>query len=796
MKIPLSWLRKYLDFDCDISQLTERMTMIGIEVESVEDPAKAMTGFVVGHVVSCNKHPDADKLNVTIVDTGREKLQVVCGAPNCRQGMKGVFAPVGSYIPGLDVTLKKASIRGQESNGMLCSERELLLSDEHKGIIELPDDAIPGTAAAAALGLDDPIIDISITPNRGDHAGVYGLARDLAASGIGTLKALHVPTIKGEYKNPVSISIETPACSLFIGRHIRGVKNGPSPAWLQKCLKAAGLRPISALVDITNYFALGLCRPLHVFDARKLKGNITVRMARKGEKLDALNDKTYELSDDMITVCDTSGVLGLGGIIGGAATGCDETTTDVFLECAIFDPGTIARTGRALMINSDARYRFERGVDPAFAENAVHLATQMILDLCGGTASEITVAGKVPDNRRHISYPLSYVRKIGGVDVPPETQISILEKLGFTARKTGDSLDLTTPSWRPDVEGKADIVEEILRIYGFDQIEAKKPESKTFTQRILPQSIVRATAMRHGLAARGLAETITWSFMASDISDLFGANQNQKKAELTLTNPISTDLSVMRPSILPNLIAAAGQNFDRGYPDAALFEIGNIYRDTSLQGQIMTATGLRAGNALPRHWSGPVRPVDTFDAKADALAALEMCGVPTANIQITRDAPEWYHPGRSGVLRLGPTALAYFGEIHPGILQKLKREEAYAGFEVFLPHLPLAKNKGPQKQLLQLSPFQPVVRDFAFIADAGLDVEKLIRAIRGCDKTMIGQVEIFDVYQGPGVAEGKKSIALGVTFQPADKTLTDADITALYQKVIAAAQSIGCALRQ
>lgn len=796
MKIPLSWLREYLDFNCTIEELTHRMTMIGIEVEGVEDPAKALKGFVVGHVIACAKHPDADKLNVTTVDTGTEKLQVVCGAPNCRLGLKGVFAPSGSYIPGLDVTLKKASIRGQESNGMLCSERELLLSDEHKGIIELPDSAVTGSSAAEALGLNDPVIDISITPNRGDHAGIYGVARDLAAAGLGTLKPLKTEHVKGSYANPVKVDLQTPACPLFIGRHIRGVTNGPSPKWLQDRLKAAGLRPISALVDVTNYFAIGLCRPLHVFDARKLDGHIHVRAARAGEELAALNDKTYALQEGMTAVCDDSGVLGLGGIIGGTGTGCDEETTDVYLECALFDPSAIARAGRALMVNSDARYRFERGVDPDFALDAAHMATQMILDLCGGEASELYVAGKAPDNRRTIMFDPAYTAKLGGVEVTRARQVDILEKLGFTVGHNGEILNLVTPTWRPDVEGRADIVEEVLRIHGFEHIEAKRPAADSFVQKILPLRVVRATSLRAMLAARGMLECITWAFMDSRTAAHFGANDNQQAASLTLKNPISSELDFMRPSIVPNLLEAAIRNADRGFGDAALFEIGNVYRDTTVKGHVLTATGLRRGNAAPRHWAlGAARAVDAYDAKADALAVLEQCGFSPESAQVTRDAPAYYHPGRSGTLRLGANVLGYFGELHPRVLEEMKCGAPASAFEIFIDAVPAAKNKSPAKKLLKLSALQPVRRDFAFVADEGLEVEKLTRAITAVDKALITEVSIFDVYQGKGVEPGKKSVALAVTLQPVDKTLTDEEINALSAKIIDAASKAGGSLR-
>lgn len=783
MKFTLSWLKEHLDTTATLEEISQKLTAIGLEVERIEDPAATFKGFIVGHVLSAEKHPDADKLRCLIVDTGAEKLKVVCGAPNARAGMKGVFAPAGSYIPGSAMTLKKSLIRGQESNGMMCSEKELLLSNEHTGIIELITDAPAGSPATDALGINDPVIEINLTPNRGDCAGVYGIARDLAAAGIGKLKPLKTAAVTGKFKNPVSIALkDTKACPLFIGRYIKGVKNGASPKWLQDKLKAAGQKPISVLVDITNYTTISLNRPLHVFDADKLTGNIHVRLSKKGESLAALNDKTYELDDGMAVVCDDSGVLGLGGIIGGVSSAVDEKTTNVYIECAYFDAALTARTGQKLQVDTDARYRFERGIDPAFVATGMEIATQLVLDLCGGEASEVFVAGAVPDITRTIQYAPERLQHLGGLIMPEKKQREILTALGFTIRTTWA---VKTPSWRHDVEGAADIVEEILRIDGYDNIPAvpvvRLPGQKMPSLNPLQKRVVEA---RHALAVRGLFETVTWSFMDSEKSDLFGAHMNQNKKALTLINPISADLAVMRPSILPNLIEAAGKNADRGYPDAALFEVGGIYKSPEQDGQLTAATGLRSGNTQQRHWSHPARAADALDAKGDALAVLKTCGINASSLQITRDAPEWYHPGRSGTLRLGPTVLAWFGEIHPAVLMTLKRDEVYAGFEVFLQSVPTSKKKGTRRELLKPSPFQPVSRDFAFIVDQSVEAEKLVRAVKGVDKTLITHVEIFDVYAGKGVDPGKKSIALAVTLQPVEKTLTDEEINALSAKII------------
>lgn len=798
MKFTLSWLKEYLETNASLEEISTKLTAIGLEVEGIEDRAKALEGFVVGYVVSAEQHPDADRLRCLVVDTGKEKLKVVCGAPNARAGMKGVFAPAGSYIPGSDMTLKKSMIRGQESNGMMCSERELLLSNEHAGIIELPDSAVTGAPAAPALGIDDPVIEINLTPNRGDCAGIYGIARDLAAAGLGKLVPQPAAPAAAGFKNPVPVSLQdTKACPHFVGRYIRNVKNGVSPECAANKMQAIGLRPISTLVDITNYLTIALNRPLHVFDADKLKGNIHVRLSKKGEKLAALNDKVYELDDGMTVVCDDSGVIALGGVIGGTSTAVDANTKNVYLEVAYFDPVRTAMTGQKLQIDSDARYRFERGIDPGFTSRGAEIATQLILELCGGEASEIFVAGAAPELKRKIAYAPDRLKLLGGMDLPLARQKEILALLGFAVNDNGKSWDITTPSWRHDVEGSADIVEEILRIAGYDNIPAVIVRAPAEERReTLSPLARRATTARRLLAARGLCETVTWSFMADATADLFGANHHQNKQALTLTNPISADLSVMRPSILPNLVEAAGRNADRGYPDACLFEIGNCYRSTDAAGQVMTAAGLRSGSAVPRHWAQSAREVDVFDAKADALAVLEGCGVNTANVQVSADAPEWYHPGRSGALRLGPTVLAYFGELHPSVLGAMKREEKYAGFEVFLPVLPQAKKKGPRKELLKPSLFQPLSRDFAFVIDEKVEAEKLVRAIRGVDKNLITHVEIFDVYVGKGVDPGKKSVAVGVTLQPVEKTLTEEEISAVSQKIIdSVAKQTGGALR-
>ncbi|CAO3415916.1 phenylalanine--tRNA ligase subunit beta [Azospirillum doebereinerae] len=792
MKFTLSWLKDHLDTDATLDQITEKLTALGLEVEGVHDRSKELAPFHVAHVVSAEKHPDADKLRVLMVDTGTRTLQVVCGAPNARAGMKGVFAAEGAYIPGSDITLKKGVIRGVESNGMMCSKRELKLSDEHDGIIELPDDAPVGASFADYAGLNDPVIDINLTPDRADCAGVRGIARDLAAAGLGTLKPqtegrLDATPVPGTFPSPIGVTIEAPdACPLYVGRTIRGVKNGPSPQWMQDKLTAIGLRPISALVDITNYITFDLSRPLHVFDADKVKGGIVVRMAREGETLAALNGKEYALDPTMTVIADHERAEALAGIVGGEPSGCTEATTTLFLEAAIFDTVRTAQTGRRLGVESDARYRLERGVDPAAVVSGVERATRLILEICGGEASELVIAGAEPQWRRTLTLRPGRVKTLGGVDLDQDQQVRILTDLGFTIESEDDngSLHVGVPSWRADVQGEADLVEEVLRVHGFDAIPATPlPRETVLARPALTLKQRRVALARRTLAARGLSEAVTWSFLASPVAALFGA-QNEG---LRLVNPISSDLDVMRPSVLPNLIQAAGRNADRGYADVRLFEVGAAFRSPAPDGQDTVAAGIRAGAAVPRHWAEKTRAVDLYDAKADALAVLEAAGAPTANLQATTDAPGWYHPGRSGVLRLGPTVMARFGEIHPSVLESLGVKGPVVGFEVLLDAVPLPKKKGgTAKPMVQLSAFQPVERDFAFVVGKEVEADKILRAVKSADKALVKDVAVFDVYQGPGVGEGRKSVAVSVTYQPTTATLTDEAIEAVGQKVVAA----------
>lgn len=801
MKFTLSWLKEYLDTDASLEVILEKLTDIGLEVEGLEDRAAMYAPFKVVEVMEAVPHPNADRLRVCQVKTESGMIQVVCGAPNARAGMKAILAPEGSYVPGLDMTMKKTKIRDVESNGMMASEREMKLGDDQNGIIDLPVDTPIGTPLAEIYGLNDPVIEINLTPNRPDCAGVRGIARDLAAAGLGTLKPLSSQKVAAKFDTPQKIKLDfadghKEACPLFIGRLIKGVKNGPSPDWMQARLKAIGLRPISALVDITNYFCIGLSRPLHVFDAQKLKGDITVRLSKAGETLEALNDKSYELADGMIAVCDESGVLGLGGIVGGTSTGVSDETVDVFVECAYFDPLRIARTGRALGVGSDARYRFERGIDPAFTVDAVELATQMILDLCGGDAGSVVQAGAVPNCTKTIAYNPSHFTKLIGDEVAPAEQKRILESLGFAVDA---SWNVTPPSWRPDVFGQADLVEEVARIRGFAAIPAVSVTKDGAVAKVAESARgQKVRKARNALAASGLQECVTWSFMAEDLAHQFGANDAQQASRLKLMNPISSELVQMRPSILPNLVEAAQRNADRGYANAALFEVGPVFKGVGANEQPVVAAGVRTGTMAPKHWSGPAtsRPVDAYDAKADALRAIEAAGGPAGNLQVSRDAPSYYHPGRSGSLRLGANVVAYFGEVHPALLDGMKADGPVVGFEVFVENIPEAKKKGTALPLVELSPFQPISRDFAFLADAGVEADAFVKAIKSVDRTLIGAVEIFDIYAGKGIEPGKKSVAISVVIQPKAATLTDAEIEGLTQKIIAAVtQKTGAVLR-
>jgi len=793
MKFTVSWLKDHLDTDASLEAIVDKLTMIGLEVERVEDKAKEYAPFKVASVVSAERHPNADKLQVCMVDLGNgAPVQVVCGAPNARAGMKGVFAPPGTHIPGTGLDLKVGKIRGVESRGMLCSARELGLGDDHTGIIDLPADAPVGEAFAEYMGLTDPVIEVNLTTNRADCTGVHGIARDLAAAGLGRLKEKTISPVKGTSPCPVNVTLDfgaTPSlCPGFALRLVRGVNNGASPEWLQRRLTAIGLRPINALVDITNFMTYDRGRPLHVFDAAKVHGDLVVRRGRTGEQVLALDGRTYTLDETMCAIADDNGVESLAGIMGGEETGCSESTTDVLIESALWDELNIAQTGRKLGIHSDARYRFERGVDAAFMVPGLELATQMVLDLCGGTPSEMIVAGGDIRPGRTVDFPLSEVARLAGLDVPEAEIRRILEQLGFTVAGDGARITVTAPSWRQDIEGKADIVEEIVRIVGVDNVPSTPFDRGAAPRKpVLTPLQVRNRKARRVLSARGMTEAVTWSFISKPQAELFGGGQ----AELALANPIASDLSDMRPSLIPGLVMAAQRNADRGSNDVALFEVGQVFKGDQPQDQFTATSGLRRALAKPagagRFWDDGGKSVDAFDAKADALAALSAAGAPMQALQIVSGAPAWFHPGRSATIQIGPqNILGHFGELHPRALDALDAEGPIVAFEVLLERIPEPKAKATRiKPALDLSAFQPVERDFAFLVDRAVKAGDIVRAAQGVDRKLITGVTVFDVYEGKGIDPDKKSIAIAVTLQPREKTLTDEEIDAVGAKIVA-----------
>lgn len=802
MKFTYNWLLEHLNTEKTQAEIIEKLSMIGLEVEGVENRAKGLETFKVAEIVEAEQHPDADKLKLLKVYNGDETFQVVCGAPNVRKGLKGVFATSGSYIPGLDVTLKPTKIRGIESFGMMMSEAEMNLSEDHDGIIDLPADTPVGALAVEVMGLTDPIIEIAITPNRGDCAGVRGVARDLAAAGYGSLKPLNTDAVEGKYESPIKVHLDFDkdsinACTQFVGRHIRGVKNVESPKWLKDKLLAVGLRPISALVDVTNLFSQGLCRPLHVFDANKLDGDIHVRFAKDGETMLALDDKEYSLDASMTVVADTKNPHALGGIMGGEDTGCKDDTTDVFLECAFFDPIRTAITGRKLDINSDARYRFERGVDAAALVVSTEMATRLILDLCGGEASNLVVAGEEPSWKRTITLRKERVKQLTGVDVPESEMVRILEVLGCILDDKGDIFEVQPPSWRSDIELEACLVEEVIRVYGYEHIETISLVRETSLPTVaLTPLLQKRDSARRTLVSRGVSEAVTYAFLPEKQAKLFGWTDEN----LRLTNPISADLEIMRPSLLPNLLSACQRNNDRGLSNGCLFEVGPQFDGDSADQQPVVVCGVRTGQTAARNWAEAPRKVDVFDAKADVIAVLEAAGAKVDNLQVDAGtAPAHYHPGRSGALKLGPkNTLAYFGELHPGVLTKMGYKGVAVGFELFLDAIPApkAKKSGALRPLLKLSAFQSVDRDFAFVVDADVAASKIIQSAKTADKKLISGVTIFDVYEGENMEEGKKSIAINVTLQPTTETLTDEVIQAICDKIVTSvAKNTGGVLR-
>lgn len=807
MKFTLNWLKDHLDTTATLQEVSEALTAIGLEVEAVIDRGAALAPFTVAHIDATAQHPNADKLRVCTVNTGKEILSIVCGAANARPGIKVVLAREGMRIPANGMVLKKSSIRGVDSNGMLCSAEELGLADASEGILELAADAPLGASVVEVLGLGDPVLDIAITPNRGDCLGVRGIARDLAAYGIGTLKPLPQGAVAGATPSPIQVKIaDGKDCPRFIGCTIDGVRNTQSPAWMVERLAAIGQKSISPLVDITNYVAIDLGRPLHVYDAAKLTGHLTVRRAHAGETLRALNGKDYTLDTSMIVIADEAGALGLGGVIGGEPSGVSADTTRVFLEVALFDPATIAHAGRTLAIDSDARYRFERHVDPGFIEEGAAQALHLITSLCGGEASAWVDAKAVDAQAAKAPQPITFnparVAALGGVAIPEARMRDILARLGFVVEASASAQEwlVTPPTARPDMVDNADIVEEIVRIHGYSHIPVSPlPPHANLAKPALDLAQRRAALTRRVLATQGLHELCSWGFVSEAEAAAFGNTLSDATGKaLRLKNPISSELAVMRPSLLPHLLSAVTRNAARGFKSVEVFEVGPVFRDATPTGQTTVAAALRAGLAEEKTVHSAARAVDMYDAKADAWALLGEFGINTKQLQLkTASEFPWYHPGRSAVITLGgKIVLGVFGELHPRTLKQAGIEGRAAACEIFLHALPMPKAKTSKaKPLLKLIDFQAVERDFAFVVEASLPVADLLKAAEGADKTLITQVQCFDVYQGKGVAEGKKSLALRVTLQAADRTLTDAEIEAVAQKIIAAANALGATLR-
>jgi phenylalanyl-tRNA synthetase beta chain len=793
MKFTPSWLREHLDTQASVAEIGEAMTMAGLEVEHVDDPAAKLAAFSVARIVEAVQHPNADRLRVCRVDTKDGRKEIVCGAPNARAGLTTIYAPLGTFIPGSGITLEPRAVRGVVSNGMLCSAAELQTAEESDGILEL-DGALPvGAPAAEALGLE-AVVDFEVTPNRPDWLGVAGIARDLAAAGLGTLKDLAVKPVKGSFPCPIDIRLDgSDACPAFAGRLIRGVKNGPSPAWLQRRLTSIGLRSISVLVDITNLLSYDRARPLHVYDAATLTGGfIEARLGREGESVLALDGETYDVTPEICVIADGSGAIGLGGVMGGSSTGCSDATTDVFIESAWFDPIRTAQTGRTTGITSDAQYRFARGVDPGFVVDGPELATKLILELCGGEPSEVRLAGQVPAPKPPIAFDPAYVERLSGLDIPEVRISEILTTLGFSLDPAPGGYLVQPPTWRRDVEGKADLVEEVARIAGYDALPATPlPEVARVSGGVLTQRQSRIRTARRALAALGYEEAVTMSFMARGVAERFGGGAET----LVLANPISPELDCMRPSILPNLIEAAGRNAKRGFADVTLFEIGPVFFGDEPKDQRTSIAAILAPHP-PRRWDGS-KADDLFALKGDLLALLEEIGAPA--LQTAQgQAANWWHPGRSARLQLGPRAvIAEFGALHPAVLKMLDVDGPVYGFEIWLENLPEPKRKAVKtKAELALSPFMPLTRDFAFVVAADKPAGDLVRAVQGADKALIAGARVFDVYAGPGVPEGAKSLAVEVTIQPREATLTDADIEALSARIVAAAaKAVGAKLR-
>lgn len=801
MKFTLSWLKEHLETDASLETILKTLNDIGLEVESVENPAEKLAGFWIAKVLTAAPHPQADKLQVLTVDSGDGvPLQVVCGAPNARAGLVGVFGVEGAVVPANGMVLKKAAIRGVESNGMMCSTRELELGEDHDGIIELPADAPVGAAFADYAQLDDPVIDISVTPNRQDCMGVMGIARDLAAAGLGTFKPVQVPAIVGAYPCPVEIRTDDPAgCPAFYGRVIRGVKNGPSPDWMQARLKAVGQRPISALVDCTNYLMLSHGRPAHAYDLAKLSGPVVARRARDGEMVTALNGKDYSLASGMTVIADDAGVHDIAGIMGGEHSGCSDDTTDVLLEIAYFTPEHIARTGQALQLTSDARSRFERGVDPAFLDDGLALLTDLVLRTCGGSASEVVKAGEPPVAPRNFAYDPAQTLKVAGVDLAADRQREILESLGFGV---GEDWTITVPTWRRDIDGAADIVEEVVRIHGLGNVPSTPlPRAPGVAKPTATPEQLTERRARRAAAARGLSEAINWSFISEKEAAAVGG------ADWMLSNPISEDLKVMRPSLLPGLLSAAARNQARGAASVRLFEVGRRYfrAEDGSSIEMLTLGLVMAGEKAPRGWqAGKALSFTAYDAKAEALALLGAAGAPVGNLQMMGEAGDAYHPGQSGTLRLGlKAALAEYGVLHPALAKTFDLSGTVVAAQIFLDAIPAKRKAGPSASLrtgFMRAPYAPpalqaITRDFAFLVPDALEADALVRAVKGADKKAIVDARLFDVFTGAGVEPGMKSLAVELTLQPGDKSFTEEDLSGISATVVKAAEKLGAILR-
>ena len=803
MKFTLAWLKDHLDTDRSLTEICDALPMLGLEVESLSDPLQHLGGFLVAEILTAQQHPDADRLQVCTVDKGDgTPLQIVCGAPNARAGLKTVLAPVGSWIPGSDFTLKEGKIRGQVSQGMLCSLSELGLGDDHDGIAELPSEAQTGDsfasyAAGAALAMTDPVIEIAITPNRGDCLGVRGVARDLAAAGYGTLKPLDFSEEEGSFDSPLKWEVEPaaqPMVPLISGRMFEGVVNGAAPGWMADRLVAVGQRPISALVDITNYVMIDLGRPLHAYDADKISGDkLVVRLAKKGEQVEALNEKTYSLEEGALIIGDAEGPDDLAGIMGGERTGVTDTTTRMFLEIAVFDPIKVATTGRQLNLHSDARYRFERGLDARSPIDMAGYIARLVGRICGGKCSYLVVHGEVAPAQQMLSFNPEKVKQLTGVDCPADKQAEILSVLGFELDTSQPEWQVQVPHWRNDIDGSADLVEEIIRIYGFDKLEmASLPRDEVVARPSFSPAQKRSLMLRRTLASRGLTEAVTFSFMKRKDAELFGGDNDA----LMLANPISNDLNMMRPSVIPNLLQAMGRNLNRGIEEVCFFEIGPVFLSPDEQGQRMAVGGVRQGRRQLADWKHSETRFDLFDAKADLLAALAGLGVRVDNLVASREVPSWMHPGRSGVLRLGRTEMGVFGEIHPAICRHFDLPEGVAAFEFWLDNIPMPRRKGPAKSPVDLSALQPVSRDFAFIVAEEVEAQTLIDAVRRAARDVVDSVSIFDVYQGKGIEEGHKSIALNVRLQPREATFGEAELSKIADQIIATiAKNCGGVLR-